>query len=156
MRRLLAPAVCTIALGLSTAVAAAAPSRIAARSALPVVCGQIKHGPYASWTLTPPGQKPVQIKGTTWTVFSNGGIACGTAMKVGKTLLVRYPASVKTLTHVIKPTLKGFDLCSSSPKNGEVSCYDLKRSRNVTLFETGTYTLAQVKQFAATGQLGGR
>jgi hypothetical protein len=36
-----------------------------------------------------------------------------------------------------------------------VSCYDLKHDRNVTLWQTDPLSLAQVKQIAATGAVGG-
>lgn len=136
-------------------VVARAASATAAPSAGFKICGQIKHGPFLRWTLALPGQKPIRLHGTTWTVVARGAVPCGTATTIGHMLLEKFPASLKTLTHQIKPTPKGFDICSSEAKNGQVSCYDLKHDRNVTLWQTDPLTLAQVKQIAATGVIGG-
>ena len=97
--------------------------------------------PVASWFST----------GTTWTMFATGRISCTAAMKIGNTLLTRYRAARERSGGAIKPALKGFDVCGTKP--GQASCHDLRDASNITLFETGTYSLAQVKQFVAAGKL---
>jgi hypothetical protein len=132
--------------GVLTAVAAAAPAATSTRA-----CGQITHGPYANWVVKAPAQPQLRLTGTTWTVFATGRISCTAAMKIGNTLLTRYRAARERSGGAIKPALKGFDVCGTKP--GQASCHDLRDASNITLFETGTYSLAQVKQFVAAGKL---
>ncbi len=116
------------------------------------VCYQIKNGPYASWKLPAPIASslgvPREIKGTTWTAFATG-VACPSATSA-RALLAKYPAARKTLSGSIRPPLKGFNLCATSL--GSVGCVG-KNLRTFTILETGKYTLAQIKQLAATGKL---
>jgi hypothetical protein len=146
MRTLTVFATLTIAVGVLAGAATAAPEVTKTK-----VCGQITHGPYANWVIKAPGQPQLRLVGTAWTVFATGRISCATAMTVGKTLLARYPAARKRSTGAIKPMLEGFDTCGT--KSGQANCYDRKHSSNVTLFETGTYSLAQIKQLVASGKL---
>ena len=84
-------------------------------------------------------------------MFATGRISCTAAMKIGNTLLTRYRAARERSGGAIKPALKGFDVCGTKP--GQASCHDLRDASNITLFETGTCSLAQVKQFVAAGKL---
>jgi hypothetical protein len=129
-----------------TAAAAAAPAATSRK-----VCGQITHGPYANWVVKVPGQPQFRLAGTAWTVIATGRISCTAAMKIGNTLLTRYPAARKTSSGAIKPALKGFDVCGTEP--GQARCHDLRHATSITLFETGTYSLAQIKQFVVAGKL---
>jgi hypothetical protein len=138
--------------GIAACLAVAATAAPAAQS---TICGQIKHGPYLKWTLTLPGRQPIHLHGRTWTVVATGAVPCRTAMAIGRMLLRKLPASLKTVTHRITPVPRGFSICSSESRDGNVSCYDLKHDRNVTLWQTDPLSLAQVKQIAATGAAGG-
>ena len=133
-----------VALGVLAGSAIAAPTVTKTR-----VCGQVTHGPYANWVV--PAQPPLRMVGTSWTVFATGQVGCAAALRVGRTLLAKYPAARKTSTGAIKPALKGFDRCGTAP--GRANCYDLGRSSTVTLLETGTYSLAQIKRLVASGKL---
>jgi len=117
------------------------------------VCYQIKNGPYASWKLPAAVAKslgvPREIKGTTWTAFATG-VPCQPATSA-RALLAKYSAARKTLSGLIKPPLQGFNLCATTSP-GEVGCVG-KNVSTFTLLETGKYTLAQIRQLAATGKL---
>jgi hypothetical protein len=148
MRTVLASLVAAAALVALGADVAAAPA------ATFHVCGQIRHGPYLKWTLNIPGRAPISLHGTTWTVVTHGAVPCGTAMTIGRMLLQKFPGSLKTVTHQIKPVPKGFDICASEAKAGQVNCYDLKHNRNVTLWQSDPLPYAQVKQIFESGILG--
>jgi hypothetical protein len=140
----------TLAVALVAALGVAVGSSLAA-PAKTAICYQVKNGPYASWKLPAAVAKsagiPREIKGTTWTGFATG-VGCQ-SQAAARSLLAKYPAARKTLAGYVKPPLKGFSLCSTG--NGEVAC--IGKSRQFTLLESGSYTLAQIKQLAATGKL---
>jgi hypothetical protein len=92
--------------------------------------------------VTVPGAGTFHAAGTRWTAWTNG-VPCSTVMSTGKILLQRYPAARKTLTHEIKGVLAGY-FCSAE-NVGEANCYDNKHSRNLEIYETGSYTIPQLK-----------
>lgn len=127
----------------------------AASSAAPAastVCYQLQ-GPYAKWLLPASVARaagvPRTVAGKTWTAFATG-VACQSKASA-KYLLAKYPAARTTATGSIKPPLKGFNVCSTNSV-GEAGCVG-KNLRTFTLLETGPYSLAQIKQLAATGRL---
>jgi len=134
-----------IALGVAVSSALAAPAKT-------TICYQLKNGPYASWKLPAAVAKsagiPRDVKGTTWTAFATG-VGCQ-SQAAARSLLAKYPAARKTVTGYIKPPLAGFSLCSTG--NAEVACGG-KNLSQFTLLESGSYTLAQIRQLAATGKL---
>ena len=108
------------------------------------ICGQIKHGPYASYRSLLSGKT---IKGTTWTVFSTG-IPCKTTMKVAPAVL-KWWKTAKVDGH---KTVKGF-LCGKENDgkghSGTTGCVPTKSGypalSNFELIMTGKYTLAQIR-----------
>lgn len=115
------------------------------------VCYQLS-GPYASWALPAAVAKaagvPQQVKGTTWTAFATG-VGCQ-SKAAARRLLAKYSAARKTVTNFVKPPIAGFKQCVAG--NGEVACGGKNQSQ-FTLLESGSYTLAQIKQLVANGTL---
>jgi hypothetical protein len=108
------------------------------------ICGQIKHGPYASYTSLLTGKK---LKGTTWTVFSTG-IQCSKTMSVAPAVL-RWWKTAKVDGHA---TVKGFT-CSKENDgkghSGTTGCIPAGNGypalANFELIMTGKMTLAQIR-----------
>jgi hypothetical protein len=108
------------------------------------LCGQIKHGPYASYTSLLFRKK---LTGTTWTVFSTG-IPCSKTMSVAPAVL-RWWKTAKVDAHA---TVKGFT-CSKENDgkrhSGTSGCIPAGNGypalANFELIMTGKYTLAQIR-----------
>jgi hypothetical protein len=106
-----------------------------------VICGQIKHGPYASYTSLLTHKK---LSGTTWTVFSTG-VPCAKAMGAAPAIL-RWWKTAKVGGYNLK--LAGFGCNKESDAHGSsgtIGCsyFGLK---NIELMMTGSATIAQLKQ----------
>jgi hypothetical protein len=73
-----------VAAAIASAVVAVA--GVARSAQVGVICGQIKHGPYASYRSSVSG---VREQGTTWTVIATG-LPCATALKATPALLEQW------------------------------------------------------------------
>ena len=121
----------TIALVISAAlVAGLTTSAFARRAASTVspetrICGQIKHGPFATGPF-PLDQKI--LKGTTWTVFSDG-VPCGFALAKTPALLKQW-AKAKSASD-LKPGLAGW-LCTRDEKPAVIGSCIREARRSLT------------------------
>ena len=140
----------TIALVISAAlVAGLTTSALAHRVASTVspetrICGQIKHGPYATGPF-PLDQKIV--KGTTWTVFSDG-VPCGFALARTPALLKQW-AKARSASD-LKPGLAGW-ICKRDEKPAVIGSCIKGSKKEFDFWMTGKYTLAQLKAFKFLG-----
>src|SRR5262249_23061959 len=107
-----------------------------------LICGQIKHGPFAKGQFLLDG-KPV--KGTTWTVFADGGVSCRFAMAKAPALLKAW-AKAK-LGAELEPGLPRWICTHAGPTNVECS----KAKGKFALWMMGKYTLSQLKAFKVMG-----
>jgi hypothetical protein len=141
---------------------ASAPA-VPVNEAAPVaICGQVKNGPRAEWAFPASVAQMLGIsrvvKGTTWTVLADG-VSCTFAMKRTPALLKQWAG--KKPGARLRPGLagwvcavdKGFTASGGAGSPGG-SCLNGKGGL-ITFIGSGTYTLAQVKQLAAAGQLPG-
>jgi hypothetical protein len=134
----------TLALGLALTVitVGAAPLAEAAPAATPktVICGQIKHGPHATYVFQINHKK---LSGNTWTVFATG-VPCPAAMKAAPKILKLW-AAAKVDANLA--TVNGF-LCTKendgNGSSGSAGCH-YKGLANIELMMTGPYTIAQLK-----------
>jgi hypothetical protein len=117
----------------------AAPLKIKIR-----ICGQIKHGPHASYRSLLTGKT---LKGTTWTVFSTR-IPCSKAKSVAPSVL-KWWKTAKVDAH---KTLKGFSCGKANDgrgHSGTAGCIPTKGGyaalANFELLMTGKYTIGQIK-----------
>jgi hypothetical protein len=118
------------------------------------VCGQ-KRGPSTSWSTSLPGIGTYRFKGSTWTVFATGG-PCASALAAAPGLLRQWPKTAigKRLT------LKGW-VCTKTrntaysgkgSSSGGIVCA-ARPAKSIDVLMLAPYTLAQIRQVAATGQL---
>jgi hypothetical protein len=126
------------------------------------VCGQIRGGPAHDWSFPPSVARdlgiPARVRGTTWTVVADG-IGCSFALGKTSALLKQWPKA-KPGARLAGPA--GWTCAKDTGFVGHAgkgspggSC--LKTGAIFTFIGSGSYTLAQVKQLAATGKLpGGR
>ncbi len=135
-----------LALGLALTVVAlgAASQAEAAQAATPntSICGQVKHGPHATYTSLLTGKK---LSGNTWTVFATG-VQCSAAMKAARPIL-KWWAKVKIESHA---TVAGFTCSKESDGRGSAGsagCLPVKGKplANIELIMTGSMTMAQLK-----------
>lgn len=120
------------------------------------ICGQ-KKGPSTSWSDSIPGIGTFKFKGNTWTVFATD-IRCPVALRATPPLLGQWSrAKVGD-----KLTLKGW-LCTKEKargysgkgvSSGSIGCTNAKLAF-IAIHMYAPYTLAQIKQVAATGELPG-
>jgi hypothetical protein len=122
--------------------AALAVSAVAAPTAKTSICGQVTHGPKATYTSLLLGKK---ISGTTWTVFATG-VQCSVAMKAAPAIL-KWWAKAKIEAHA---TVAGFSCNKESDGHGSAGsagCLPVhgKPLANIELIMTGSMSLAQLK-----------
>jgi hypothetical protein len=149
-----------LVIAFSGAVAAALGSQA---SAIPraniAICGQIKHGPHDSWSFPAAVASalgvPPTVSGTTWTVIADASTLCGLALKSTPALLIQW---AKTTRGQIHSGIAGLVCAKSigyvgSGGKGSPGGTCLKKGLAFSFIESGPYSLAQVKQLAATGKL---
>jgi hypothetical protein len=114
------------------------------------VCGQIKHGPHASYVSLLFHKK---LSGTTWTVFSTG-IPCRKTMKVAPAVL-KWWKTAKVDSH---KTVKRFTCNKENDghgHSGSSGCIPATTAypalANFELIMTGKYTLAQLRALFGGG-----
>jgi hypothetical protein len=154
MRRSLLVAV-AVAVGVA-ALAAEAPARPSSKI---VICGQIKNGPAHDWSFPASVAKqlgiPARVRGTTWTVLATG-VPCGFAMKKTPALLRQW--GKVAIAARLRPGVAGW-VCAKDKGyagfggKGSPGGSCLKAGALFSFIGSGPYTLAQVKQLAATGKL---
>jgi hypothetical protein len=151
----------TLVLAAAAAVALLAGPGSASSTAKLTVCGQIKNGPAHDWSFPRATANqlgiPTRVKGTTWTVIVDS-VACAFAMKHTRTLLAEWPKATpgRRMTSGPSGWTCAKDVGFGSAGKGSPGGSCLKPPRSLfTFLGTGPYSLAQVKQLAATGQLPG-
>lgn len=123
-------------------------SAVAAPASIGKICGQIRNGPYAAWTIEGVNG-PLRLKGRTWTVAVFPGASCGTALRATPALLRQW-AKAKPDQRLRPPA--GFLGCakvaSKGPANrvesGSGQCYDATGS-GFRFLMTGKLTRAQIQ-----------
>jgi hypothetical protein len=110
------------------------------------ICGQIKHGPYASYTSLLTNKK---LSGTTWSVFATG-VPCPAAMKAAPKVLKWWArAEIDAFTQI------GMFSCSKESDGhgsaGSAGCKAPHALDNIELIMTGKYTVAQLKKMYYIG-----
>ena len=108
------------------------------------ICGQIKHGPHATYTFMLTNKK---LTGTTWTVFSTG-VPCSAAMKAAPAIL-RWWAKAKI--DASNYSANGFGCNKESDGRGSAGSAGCSYSKgpplaNIELMMTGSYTIVQLKR----------
>ena len=139
---------------LAAALATGAP---AGTSAQLTVCGQVRHGPTGDWLLGAAVARHLgvsrHVSGTTWTVLAEGA-PCGFAMKSTPALL-RVWAKASGTTRLV-PGPKGW-ICGrvggTAAGKGSPGGACTKGGTDFVFIESGPYSIAQIKGFAATGNL---
>ena len=138
---------------LAATVAAGAPG---ATSAQFTICGQVKHGPAADWLLSPKVASALRVSrhvaGTTWTVLAER-VPCTVAMKDTPALL-RIWAKASGSARLAGPS--GWTcgrVGGTAGGKGSPGGVCAKGSTDFAFIESGAYSLAQIKQLAATGNL---
>jgi len=130
---------------ISTAVIAAVVAVIAGQPAAAkpktVICGQIKHGPHATYTSLVTRKK---LSGTTWTVFATG-VPCAKAKGAAPAIL-RWWAKAKVDAYNLK--LAGFGCTKESDGRGSSGTIGCTYSglNNIELIMTGSATIADLKR----------
>jgi len=108
-----------------------------------LICGQVKHGPSATGPF-PLTQKI--LKGTTWTVFSDG-IPCSFAMAKTPVLLKQW-AKAKPAGD-LRPGMPGYDCTRDT--TGVIGRCIKTATKSFEFWMTGQYTLAQLKALKYIG-----
>lgn len=109
------------------------------------ICGQVKHGPLAAGPF-PLDQKI--LKGTTWTVFSDG-IPCSFVLAKTPALLKQW-AKAKPARD-LRPGLPGY-ICTRDTKGSVIGrCTKTGSNKSFEFWMTGPYTLAQLKALKILG-----
>jgi len=121
------------------------------------ICGQ-KKGPFASWSATIPGlNKTYRFKGSTWTVFATD-VKCSFAMASAPGLLRQWSKAKISARLTLKGWLctkeKGRGYSGKGTSSGSIGCAGPKGAF-IAIYMYAPYTLAQIKQVAATGTLPG-
>jgi hypothetical protein len=139
----------------AASVLAAAPVAGAAggTSAQVTICGQVKHGPASDWMLSAAVARQLgvsrHVSGTTWTVLAEGA-PCKIAMKDTPALLRLWAKASATARLV--PSPKGW-VCGRVGGKESPGGACTKGGTNFFFIESGQYSIAQIKRFAATGNL---
>ena len=112
------------------------------------ICGQIKHGPRATYTFMLTKKK---LTGTTWTVFSTG-VPCSAAMKATPAILRWWKKSKIGAIY----NANGFGCNKESDGRGSAGSAGCSYSKgpplaNIELMMTGSYTVAQLKRLFFIG-----
>ena len=138
---------------LAATLAAGAPAGTSAQFTL---CGQVKHGPAADWLLTPSVASALRVSrhvaGTTWTVLAER-VPCTVAMKNTPALL-RLWAKASGSARLAGP--RGWTcgrVGGAAAGKGSPGGVCTKGGTDFAFIESGAYSLAQIKQLAATGNL---
>jgi hypothetical protein len=128
----------------------------AAPSAKIQICGQ-KKGPSTAWSDTIPGHGTFKFKGNTWTVFATE-VSCKFALSVTPGHLKQW-AKQKVGGHwrsqgwlCSKEKAKGYS--GKGVASGSIGCVG-PTANFISIAMYAPYTLAQIKQVAATGKLPG-
>jgi hypothetical protein len=150
----------TLALAVAAAVFAVLAAGTQATPAATIkICGQIANGPAHDWSFPAAVARqlgiPARVKGTRWTVLADG-VACSFALKRTPALLKQWK-SAKPGKRLV-PGVAGWICAKDKGYVGQGgkgspggSC--LKSGALFSFIGSGSYTLAQVKQLAATGKL---
>jgi len=133
-----------LALGLALAVVAlgAASQAEAVPAATPKtsICGQIKHGPHATYTMLLNNKK---ISGDTWTVFATG-VPCAKATQAAPTIL-KWWRNAKIEGHFQTGGFACNKEVDRHGSSGSAGC-SYKGLTNIELMMTGSYTVADLKR----------
>ncbi len=126
----------------TVAVALAIASQGAAAKPKTVICGQIKHGPHATYTSLLTHKK---LSGNTWTVFATG-VPCAKAMR-GAPAILKWWKTAKVDDYKLK--LAGFAGCNKESdghgSSGTIGC-TYSGLKNIELIMTGSATIADLKR----------
>jgi hypothetical protein len=106
-----------------------------------VICGQIKHGPHATYTSLLTHKK---LSGTTWTVFATG-VPCAKSMGAAPAIL-KWWKTAKVDAYNLK--LAGFSCTKESDGHGSSGTIGCSYSglKNIELIMTGSATIADLKR----------
>ena len=121
-----------------------------AAQAKTTICGQIKHGPHATYTFRLTNKK---LSGNTWTIFSTG-VPCSAAMKAAPAILKWW---TKAKVDASDYSAKGFGCNKESDDHGSsgtIGCIYAKGKSGtptIELIMTGSYTVAQLKRLFFIG-----
>ena len=128
-------------------VAAVAGQAATAAQPKTTICGQIKHGPHATYTFQLNGKK---LSGNTWTIFSTG-VPCSAAMKAAPAILRWWTKAKVGASNIAN----GFGCNKESDghgRSGSIGCiYSKGKLANIELMKTGSYTVAQLKRLFFIG-----
>lgn len=150
----------TLALAVAAAVFGALPAGTPAAPVAKIkICSQIANGPAHDWSFPAAVARqtgiPARVRGTKWTVLADG-VACSFAMKKTPALLKQWKGAKPGARLV--PGVPGWTCAKDRGYTGQGgkgspggSC--LKSGALFSFIGSGPYTLAQVKQLAATGKL---
>jgi hypothetical protein len=134
-----------VATALAPCAATVAPASSQART---TICGQIKNGPYATYTSLVTKKK---LSGNTWTIFATG-VPCAKAMQAAPKILKWWAhAKVDASNH----NISGFLFTKENDghgKSGIAGCkYKTGALANISLVMTGPYTIAQLRRLLHIG-----
>lgn len=136
------------ATAIAAVVAAIAGQASTAATPKTTICGQIKHGPHATYAFPLTNKK---LSGNTWTIFSTG-VPCSAAMKAAPAIL-RWWAKEKV--GASNYNAMGFGCNKEADRrgsSGSVGCgYKKGNLANIELIMTGSYTVAQLKRLFFIG-----
>jgi hypothetical protein len=131
------------AVALAALIAVAATTASAAPQAKTKICGQIKHGPHATYTSLLTKKR---LSGNTWTVFATG-VPCSVALRAAPKILKWF---ARAKIGASDYDAGGFACNKESDgrgSSGSVGCSYAKGSlANIELIMTGSYTIAQLKK----------
>ena len=130
-----------IALAVAICAAVASQPVPAASQARTVICGQIKHGPHATYTSMLTRKK---LSGDTWTVFATG-VPCPAAMRTAPQVLKWW---AKAKIGASNFDANGFGCNKESDGRGSAGSAGCayKGLSNIELIMTGSYTVAELKR----------
>jgi hypothetical protein len=120
------------------------------------ICGQ-RQGPSTAWSDTLPGYGTFKFKGSTWTVFATD-VSCPFALQATPGLLAQW-AKAKvggrlTLAGWLCTKEKARAYAGKGTSSGSIGCVG-KQAAFIAIQMYAPYTLAQIKQVAASGTLPG-
>jgi hypothetical protein len=142
-----------IAVALAALATAAAPAP-ASPAGKTQVCGQ-RQGPSTAWSDTLPGLGTYKFKGNTWTVFATD-VSCPFALQAAPGLLAQWSKAKiggrLTLPGWLCTKEKASAYSGKGTSSGSVGCVG-KKAAFIAIWMYAPYTLAQIKQVAATGKL---
>jgi hypothetical protein len=106
-----------------------------------LICGQLKHGPRATYIFQINNKK---LSGDTWTVFATGA-PCNAALRAAPKILKLWPAAKPDASLAM---VNGFSCTKESDGRGSAGsagCH-YQGVANIELIMTGSYSLTQLHQ----------